>query len=218
MSPIDMLRHSQRSCWGARNCGDVGVGALGRFKTVSADGERYQCHTVRMGWRLAACAWLGGAAIGFVSCGGPTFVVQQYGGPPRSIDSVAIIRVNPGGLQLCAVDGESLRVAPEKGTRLHIEVLPGVHEIGVDDPSTGFAGANVRFVAEPGKVYRMVVRSVPPDPSSNASLGAYAYEVDRASDAELRPATTAPDAPAVSATERRLSPMVSDAGAPDTGG
>jgi hypothetical protein len=167
-----------------------------------------------MGWRLAACAWLGGAAIGFVSCGGPTFVVQQYGGPPRSIDGIAIIRVNPGGLELYAVDGESLRVAPEKGTRFHIEVLPGVHEIGIDDPSTGFAGANVRFVAEPGKVYRMVIRSGPLDPG----LGAYAYEVDRSSDAELRPATAAPDAPAVSAPERPLFPRVSDAGAPDTGG
>src|SRR5256885_10631172 len=159
-----------------------------------------------MNWRAAAWAWSAGTCLELIGCGGPTFVMQQYDGPPRPVDTLAIVRVNPGGPQLHAVDGESIRVAPEKGTRFHIEMLPGVHELGVDDPTTGFAGANVRFLAEPGKVYRMVVGVAPPEISPGAGLGAYAHEVDRASDSEIRPATSPPEAPPAEVSPQRAPP------------
>jgi hypothetical protein len=85
----------------------------------------------------------------------------------------------------------------------------------VDDPTTGFAGANVRFLAEPGKVYRMVVRVAPLEISPGGGLGAYAYEVDRDSDAEIRPAAYPPEAPPAPAPAQRAATFVSDAGGPD---
>ena len=68
-----------------------------------------------------------------------------------------------GGASLSAVDGDALRVEPEKGTRLHIEVLPGVHEVSVEAPEL-VQSATVRFMAEAGHVYRMIVTSAPTEP------------------------------------------------------
>src|SRR5215216_5088777 len=130
----------------------------------------------------------------FVACGGPTFVVQQYPGPPRPRDGIAIIRLNGGGPRIVTLDRESL-VVPERGTRFHVEVLPGAHELEIDDPNLGIAGLGLRFVAEPEKVYRVVLRStLPPNLSLPISVP-QVFEVDRASDAEIRPATIANEAP-----------------------
>src|SRR4051794_33164999 len=96
----------------------------------------------------------------FVACGGPTFVVQQYPGPPRPRDSIAIVRLNGGGPRVVALDRESL-VVPERGTRFHVELLPGAHELEIDDPNLGIAGLGIRFLAEPERVYRVVLRSAP---------------------------------------------------------
>src|SRR5579859_3641629 len=95
-------------------------------------------------WWLGAAAWL-------ASCGSATFVVQQYPGPPKPRETIAIIRVNGGGTPLTSLDGDPLRIEPEKGTRFHIEVLPGDHEVGVSVPEPGLpSGVTVRFLAEPG--------------------------------------------------------------------
>src|SRR5690349_17212926 len=94
--------------------------------------------------------WLG---VLFVACGGPTFIVQQYSGPPQPREMIAIVRLNGGGPRVVALDRDAL-VVPEKGTRFHVEVMPGVHELEVDDPNLGIAGLGLRFMAEPNKVYR----------------------------------------------------------------
>jgi hypothetical protein len=149
-------------------------------------------------------AWLGVVLIG---CGGPTFVVQQYSGAQRPRESIAIIRVNGDRPQLLALDGEPLLV-PQEGTRFHIEVLPGVHEIEVADRYVGFAGSTVRFVAEPAKVYRIVVRPMPTE--NGSSWRASASEVDRATDAELGAALEPNDKPVPA-----FAPPSVDAGARD---
>jgi hypothetical protein len=163
---------------------------------------------IRWCWNGAYFAWLG---VVLVCCGGPTFVVQQYSGPQRARESIAVIRVNGGGPRLTTLDDESL-VVPERGTRFHIEVLPGVHELQVDDPNVGLYASRVRFVAEAGKVYRIVVR-----PALTGQPNAQAFEVDRASDAEVRPVALVVDAPPpVPAPLPPPAPSVSpDAGAVD---
>jgi hypothetical protein len=148
-------------------------------------------------WRLVACVLFGLPASAIASCAGLTFVVQQYDGPPRPKESVAVIRVNGGsGPELVSIDGESMRVALEKGNRLHVEVLPGTHEAEVAALGTGLSRAiPLRFVAEPGKVYRFDLRpletaaTLPSEPEWEA----FAYEVDRDSDAQLRIAARPPE-------------------------
>src|SRR5689334_7599490 len=104
------------------------------------------------GWGALACV---GAL--FVCCVGPTYVVQQYAGPARPRESIAVFRVNGSGPRVATLDDGRL-VIPEKDTRFHIEVLPGVHEVEVEDPNLGLTASRVRFVAEANKVYRIVVR------------------------------------------------------------
>ena len=45
-------------------------------------------------WTSVACAALGLAAGQIASCAGSTFVVQQYAGPPRPKESIAILRLD----------------------------------------------------------------------------------------------------------------------------
>src|SRR5262245_2186439 len=104
--------------------------------------------------RASSTRWPWLAAF-IVACGGPTFVVQQYAGPSQPREVIAILRVNGGGPRVVALDGEAL-VVPEKGTRFHIEMIPGVHELQVDDPSLGNVALGIRFATEPAKVYRVV--------------------------------------------------------------
>jgi len=155
-------------------------------------------------------AWLAG-------CGGPTFIVQQYPGPPQPTERVAIIRI-PGGIgpEIVSLDGEPLQTVPDQGTRLHIEVLPGTHEAQLVDPESKLPIV-ARFVAEPGKVYRVVLGGAPlggtalPQPGPSAVV----YEVDRDSDAPIRIAAPppAPPAPAPAPPGTGPSPPSSDAGA-----
>jgi hypothetical protein len=146
-----------------------------------------------------------------VACGGPTFVVQQYAGPPQPREVIAIVRVNGGGPRVVALDREAL-VVPEKGTRFHIEVIPGVHELHVDDPGLGIAGLGLRFVTEPDKVYRVVVRATS-TPGSPVPLSVpQVFEVDRETDAELRPAAPVNDTPPPPPPSV---PLAADAGARD---
>ena len=149
-----------------------------------------------MTWRLGVRGWIVWPLACIASCGGPTFIVQQYDGPPRPAQSIAVIRVNGGGPELFSLDGERLRAAPEKGTRLQVEVMPGAHEVGVVVPDGASAqGVVIRFMAEPGKVYRMVLRNAPPGGRLLQSTTAQAYEVDRSTDVELAPAVLTTNAP-----------------------
>lgn len=125
---------------------------------------------------------------------GPTFVVQQYGGPQRSRESIAILRVNGAeSVRLLFLDEEDVAAPIVSDGRLHIELLPGNHTLTArngDDrtaPTGSFA-----FVAEAGKVYRVMFSG------ERGQL----YEVDRDSDKPVRevlpPAPPAPSPPPAS--------------------
>jgi hypothetical protein len=115
-------------------------------------------------------------------CTGPTFIVQQYAGAPRAGERIAILRISGGdGPQIAVLDGEAVPPVFDRSTRMHIELLPGPHELEAVAPARGVqAPIPVRFVAEAGKVYRIEVRSSPSDRTSEGV--AYLYEVDRDTD------------------------------------
>ncbi len=170
--------------------------------------------------RWVACLALASVAPLAGCSRGMTFVMQHYDGPPRPKSSVAFIRVNAGaGPDLVAVDGEPLPTGQvlEPGNRLHIEVLPGAHQIDVEaaDPITGLRRSMaVRFAAEPGKVYRVELVAGPADPAQRDSTWQpEAYEVDRETDAKIRNATAAP----ASTPAHPAAPAVDADSGPDAG-
>lgn len=130
-----------------------------------------------------------------VGCGGPTFIVQQYDGPPRPRESIAIVRVNGSdAAQITTLDGEGTNVGIAEDSRLHLEVLPGSHTVWVRNAAAPEEPPQrIQFLAEPGRVYRPVL-TVAPNAGSNKALGAIArmYEVDPSSDALLRDVTALP--------------------------
>ncbi len=113
------------------------------------------------------------------ACMGPTFVVQQYAGPVRPRETIATLRVNGNdALHLITLDDEDIRAPLESDSRLHVELLPGRHKIGVS------SGPNdpvepVVFTAEANKVYR----------PAYVGGAARVFEVDRGSDAAGRDVT-----------------------------
>lgn len=129
---------------------------------------------------VATCAI--GAAGPLTGCMGPTFVVQQYGGPVRPRETIATLRVNGSDvIRLITLDDEDVRSPLESDSRLHIELLPGRHKIGIAS-ATSEAVAPVAFVAEAGKVYRAVF----------VGADAHVLEVDRGSDSPGRDVTASP--------------------------
>lgn len=158
-----------------------------------------------------ACAL---AIVGLVTCGTATFVVQQYDGPELPADRIAVLRVNGGSrVVFVGLDGEELSYYErDRNSRVHIEVLPGVHEVDigfVDDPFRRVQ--SVRFRAQPGKVYRVTIDSIDPASTSRA-WRPIVWEVDRESDralsavvpaseaTELQPTSSATRAPQPEAT------------------
>jgi hypothetical protein len=134
-------------------------------------------------WLLITC---GGVALS--ACGVATFIVQQYEGEPLANDRIAILRVNGGDrVRLEELDGEVLAYElHERGSRVHIEMLPGEHELGLAD-GPGLPLKRRRFVAEAGKVYRPMVFRNPIPRQRSADVWAVAiYEVDRDSDDIVR--------------------------------
>jgi hypothetical protein len=125
------------------------------------------------------------------ACAGPTYVAQQYDGDPRPREEIAVVRVNAKDpVLLDSLDGEAIAVRLPEDSRLHVEILPGPHRVGVANALDPNAPAElVSFVAEAGKVYRPVVLANPPPASARI------YEVDRDSDALVRDVTAAPKAP-----------------------
>lgn len=183
---------------------------------------------VRLGlvWKMA----LLGALCAGASCGTPTFIVQQYTGPVRARESIAIIRVDGNGtVQLLSLDGEATdaRVTPD--ARLHIEVLPGHHTLWVQSAGGAVPAQAVAFRAEAGKLYRVefvpaaasgptAPRIYEADPDSNR-LEKDVTVVQPPPDAAPAPAprTPAPPAPII-VEESTPSSMPVDAGAPDAPG
>ena len=129
-------------------------------------------------------------------CTGPTYIVQAYDGPPRSGASIAVIRISGGAKpQVVALDGQRVLPVIDDGTRMHLEVLPGRHEIEADAPERGVREPVVlRLDAQAGKMYRIEVRRVLSDSGAGAETRAiaYAYEVDPGSDAPIGPALVEP--------------------------
>src|SRR5262245_34650209 len=106
-----------------------------------------------VGW-LWTIALLGALCAG-ASCGTPTFVVQQYAGPVRARETIAILRVDGNGtVQLLSLDGEATdaRVTPD--ARLHIEMLPGKHTLWVQSARGDVPAQSLVWKAEAGKTYR----------------------------------------------------------------
>ncbi|HEY8074398.1 MAG TPA: hypothetical protein VIF62_09815 [Labilithrix sp.] len=137
-------------------------------------------------------------------CPGPTFVVQQYGGPPRAREEIAILRVNGSDTaRPVRVDGEDIG-GPLAGlaedARLHIEMTSGRHTVGVAAFRPGSIVEEAAFDAAPGRVYRVAL-----------SPGPRVVEVDRESDAIVRDVTWEPPPPVV---RPRPPPTAEDAGTP----
>src|SRR5690606_24836823 len=102
---------------------------------------------------------------------------------------IAIVRLNGDQpLRLEELDGELLGYElRDRGARVHIEILPGEHELGLSE-GPGLPLKRRRFRAEAGRVYRpMLVRTQ----LGGGDLGSTPwvigiYEVDRDSDEVLR--------------------------------
>lgn len=143
---------------------------------------------LRRNWRhfcLAAAVGLG--LGGAAACAGPTLVVQQYAGPVRPPETISILRVNGREqVQLLALDGEDVAVPIASDSRLHIELLPGRHTVTVQNVLQRAQVEGVDFVAEAGKVYRVVFVAIPDREGALARM----VEVDRGSDAVVRDVTT----------------------------
>jgi hypothetical protein len=125
--------------------------------------------------RLRALVQLAVLAMG---CGTATFIVQQYDGPPRVREQIAVLRLNgKDPVRVESLDGERLDYQlKDNDARVHIELLPGVHELAVTD-TFGLAEP-FRFVAAAGHVYRPIMNPVYRPGSASFVL----YEVDAESD------------------------------------
>jgi hypothetical protein len=140
-------------------------------------------------WRRALIFSILIATLAFAhGCGGPTYVVQQYSGDPRSRETIAVIRVNGNeAVLLDSLDSGKIGVQVPQDSRLFVEVLPGPHRVGIVNANDMGAPRFASFRAEAGKFYRPVLLV------RGALLLARVYEVDSESDTLLRDVTlTAP--------------------------
>jgi hypothetical protein len=66
------------------------------------------------------------------ACGPQTYIIQQYDGPVREVESIAILRINGSDpVRVLSLDGDYADPRLEDDTRLHIELLPGRHTVRV---------------------------------------------------------------------------------------
>jgi hypothetical protein len=119
-------------------------------------------------------------------CAGPTFVVEQYAGPKRDAETIAIVRfIGDDDVRLVVIDGERADVNLDEDARLHVEVLPGDHTVGVVSRARPEEPLQVvSFRAAAGKVYRVFFVGAGPNT-------ARVFEVDPGSDAKLADVTLA---------------------------
>lgn len=128
--------------------------------------------------RLFLFALSSALAVYVAACMGPTFIVQQYNGPPRPRETIATLRVNGAEqVRLLFLDGEDVAAPIVSDGRLHIELLPGKHAVTARNGDDRMAPTgSFDFVAEAGKVYRVVF---------SGETG-HLWEVDRDSDKPTR--------------------------------
>jgi hypothetical protein len=147
--------------------------------------------------------------------------VQQYPGPVRAPQTIAILRFEgKGPVRLASLDGEPGGTVAEDA-RLHIEVLPGVHTLLVQNMADpGSPPRAVQLRAEPGKVYTVAFLPGGEGRPSTARV----YEINRDAGRLLRDVTldlsrTAPRPPralvAPPRPEAAPAPAPMDGGAPD---
>jgi hypothetical protein len=129
------------------------------------------------------------ATLAVAGCGTVTYVLQEYGGEPRSADSVAIVRITSRDpLHVSSVDGDPLDVRLDPDTRVHVEMLPGEHVLGVYRPDAEIPiEQKVRFLASPGRTYAVVMAEAPP--GSATPWTGRVYEIDRSSGTRIHDAT-----------------------------
>ena len=151
-----------------------------------------------------------GAAL--VACPGPTFIVQQYKGPVRERETIAILRVNGAdSVRLLRLDDDDIGVPVQEDARLHIEILPGRHRVVVANakaPSERYDP--LEFMANADRVYRIVF----------AEANARVHEVDRESDKLVSDVTRAAPPPEQLPPIPKPKPAPkaeADAGAPNEG-
>ena len=138
------------------------------------------------------------ALFTLAACGPQTFVIQSYDGPVRERETIAILRINSSDqVRVVTVDGEYADPKLADDTRLHIELLPGKHEVAAQaEPSASSAEAapllrRLSFQAEAGRVYRVAFVRGGPEPIAAPSGEPRVFEVDRGSDGPLRDVTLA---------------------------
>jgi hypothetical protein len=156
-----------------------------------------------------------------VACPGPTFIVQQYKGPVRDQETIAILRVNGAdSVRLLTLDDEDVAAPIESDSRLHIEMLPAQHRVTVANakaPSERYEP--LVFIAHANHVYRVAF----------VESSAHIYDVDRSTDRILNdvtiakppedlvlPSVTKPKPPAPKIEEDAAAPLEAplDGGAP----
>jgi hypothetical protein len=139
------------------------------------------------------------------ACVGPTFIVQQYAGSPRTPETIAILRVNGSdSVRLLILDDEDVAAPIESDGRLHIEMLPARHLVIVGNakaPQERFVP--ISWQAEAGKIYRVAFVN-----AGDGGLAPHIYEVDRSRDTILRDVTASPttDGPIERRPQRLLPP------------
>ena len=124
-------------------------------------------------------------------CAGPTYVVEHYPGPQKSAEDIAVLRFRGADdAKLVTVDGERADIPIDEDARLHIEVLPGEHRLGVVSASALQGPLQmVSFAAVAQKTYAVAF----------TPQGARVYEIDPDSDARLRDVTLPPARPSAPA-------------------
>jgi hypothetical protein len=135
---------------------------------------------------------LGLTSVLAAACGVPTFILQQYDGPPRAAESVAVVRFDgKGSVDLVSLDGSIADAHVPEDARLHVEVLPGRHVLGVARRAApNEPPRRVVFVAEAARYYEVAFMAPPPN---EWQPSVHVFEIDRRSGAKLRDVTyTAP--------------------------
>jgi len=153
-------------------------------------------------------------------CGGPTFIVQQYSGPVLPAESISVIRINgKDAIIWDSLDGEAAGMRVPEDSRVHVEVLPGKHTLGIHDAADPAPrSALVAFQAEAGKTYRPTFVKPAAGPQAGRML-ARVFEVSADGDALLRdvtipdPSKLVPDPPR--ARESRPEPAFAPAAPPE---
>ncbi len=134
-------------------------------------------------------ALLVAALLSLAGCGTVTYVLQEYGGEPRPADTIAIVRItSTDPLHVSTVDGDPLDVRLDSDTRVHVEMLPGVHVLGVYRPDSEIPiEQKVRFVASAGRTYAVVMAEAPR--GSATPWAGRVYEIDPGSGQPIHDAT-----------------------------